>query len=230
MSEQENSPKSVVLPVRRSKEEARQLYNRISRLYDWLAGTFERKYAEMALNGLAIQPGETVLEIGFGTGYCLQRIARLAGNRGKVYGIDISDGMLRVTRRRLEKARLLGRVELHRGDALELPYPDETFNAAFMSFTLELFDTPEIPGVLREVSRTLKPGGRLGIVSLSRSYGESRMLRLYEWAHKKWPKYFDCRPILVEKSLRDAQYKILKRGKAQLAGLPGEIVIATKAI
>jgi demethylmenaquinone methyltransferase/2-methoxy-6-polyprenyl-1,4-benzoquinol methylase len=230
MAHEGKSPDSAALPVRRSKEEARHLYDRVSRFYDYLAGPFERKYAEMALEQLSIKNGETVLEIGFGTGYCLKRMAQSAGSKGKAYGIDISPSMVKVTKKRLEKARLLDRVALYCGDAMKLPYGDNTFDAAFMSFTLELFDTPEIPKVLEEIKRVLKPDGRLGVVSMSRSYGEPAVLRLYEWIHKKWPKYVDCRPIYVEESLREARYNIQSREKVGLFGLPGEIVIATKTI
>ncbi len=230
MRQKSDSQGSAILPVPRSKEEAKQFYNRISKLYEFVAGVFERKYAEMALERLAVKNGEIVLEIGFGCGHCLKRIAQSVGNKGKAYGIDISPGMLEVAKKRLEKARLIDRVELYCGDAAKLPYDDNTFNAAFMSFTLELFDTPEIPQVLRETKRVLKPDGRLGVVSISKSYGEPTVLRLYEWTHKKWPKYVDCRPIYVEKSLRDAGYEIRSKEKVRLLGLPGEIVIATKAI
>ena len=220
---------SHILPVPRSKQEAKQLYDRISRFYDYLTGAFERKYAEMALERLSVQEGETVLEIGFGTGHCLKRIAQSVGQTGKAYGIDISSGMMRMTKRRLEKAQLIDRVELCCGDAANLPYDDNTFDAAFTSFTLELFDTPEIPKVLKEIKRVLKPTGRLGVASISRENGESTLLRLYEWTHKKWPKYIDCRPIYVERALIDAGYTIRSKEKVRLIGLPGEIVIGMRA-
>jgi len=226
---QEAQPQTLaILPVHRSKAEAKKFYDRISRFYDYVAGAFERKYAEMALERLSIQNGETVLEIGFGTGHSLKRIAQSVGSKGKAYGIDISSGMLEVTRRRLEKAHLTSRVELRRGDAVKLPYTANTFDAVFISFTLELFDTPEIPKVLQEIKRVLKPDGRLGIVSLSRKYGESTLLRLYQWAHQKWPKYADCRPIYVEESVTDAGFKIQSRHMARLMRLPLEVVVATK--
>ena len=228
MAAQEKSQVSNVLRVLRSKEEAKRFYSRISKVYGYFAGPFERKYAKMALDCLVIQDGEIVLEIGFGSGHCLKRIAQSVGNKGKAYGIDISPGMLKVTKKRLEKARLLDRVELHCGDAAKLPYDDNTFDAVFLSFTLELFDTPDIPEVLGQVKRVLKPNGRLGVVSISRSYGESTALRIYEWAHKKWPKYVDCRPIYVGRSLREAGYNIQSKTKASLVGLPGEVIIATK--
>jgi demethylmenaquinone methyltransferase/2-methoxy-6-polyprenyl-1,4-benzoquinol methylase len=217
-----------VLPVLRTKEQARQSYNRISRYYDFLAGIFERKYAKMALGGLSIREGESVLEIGFGTGYCLKRIAEQVGQTGKVYGIDISSGMMEMARRRLNKAGIAGRVELYCGDAASLPFNDNVFDAIFMSFTLELFDTPEIPRVLDQTKRVLKPGGRLAIASLSKGNGKLPLLRLYEWMHNKWPIYIDCRPIYPEKSVIDGGYRIKSKQKVKLFGLPGEIVIAVK--
>ena len=129
-----------------------------------------------------------MLELGFGPGHCLERIAKKVGKTGKAYGIDISSGMLKVTKKRLEKAGLAERAELYCGDATKLPYEDNKFDAAFMSFTLELFDTPEIPKVLSEIKRVLKPNGRLGVVSMSKENEESRLLKLYEWLHKKLPK------------------------------------------
>ena len=225
---QSHSPS--ILPVPRTKEEAKRTYDRISRYYDYLAGPFERKYAEMALEHLSIGKGETVLEIGFGTGHCLKRIAESVGPKGKTYGIDISTGMMEISKKRLEKADLEDRVKLFCGDATSLPFDDNTFNAVFMSFTLELFDTPEIPKVLEQIKRVLKPEGRLAVVSISKENGESIFLRLYEWTHNKWPKYVDCRPIYVEQSLREAGYTVRSKEKVRLFRLPGEIVVAVNTI
>jgi demethylmenaquinone methyltransferase/2-methoxy-6-polyprenyl-1,4-benzoquinol methylase len=228
MKNQSHAP--GILPVPRTKEEAKRTYDRISRYYDYLAGPFERKYAEMALEHLSIGKGETVLEIGFGTGHCLKRIVEYVGPEGKTYGIDISAGMMEMAKKRLEKADLEHRVKLFCGDAASLPFDDSTFNAVFMSFTLELFDTPEIPKVLEQIKRVLKPEGRLAVVSISKENGESIFLRLYEWAHSKWPKYVDCRPIYVERSLMDAGYQIKSKEKVKISRLPAEIVVAVKII
>ena len=226
MKQERKSQAPSILPVPRTKEEARRFYDRISKVYDYFTAAFERKYAKMALERLAIQEGETVLEVGFGSGHCLRQIAESVGHTGKAYGIDISPGMLQVTKGKLEKAGLLDRAELYCGDAASLPYNDSAFNAVFMSFTLELFDTPEIAKVLEEVKRVLKSKGRFGVASMSKENGESTLLRLYEWAHKNWPKYVDCRPIYVEESLRDAGYGIKSRQKVKLFGLLVEIIVA----
>jgi demethylmenaquinone methyltransferase/2-methoxy-6-polyprenyl-1,4-benzoquinol methylase len=214
--------------VNRSKKEAMKFYDRISGSYDWLGGIFERRPAEKALNHLKIQSGETVLEIGFGTGYCLQRIAMSVGNSGKAYGIDISDGMVGRTRERLDKASLLNRVELYRGDATKLLFDDKTFDAVFIGFTLELFDSPEISVVLGEIRRVLKPGGRLGVVSLSKANADSPSVRIYEWMHNKWPKYIDCRPIYVSEAVQRSGFNIIVRETARIIILPIAIVVAIK--
>jgi predicted O-methyltransferase YrrM len=154
----ENESKTLhILPVPRTKEEAKQAYDRISRCYDYTIGAFGRRYAKMALELLSIVEGEIVLEVGFGTGHCLKRIAECVGQTGKVYGIDISSGMIEITKKRLEKAGLVDRVELFRGDAAFLPFDDNTLDAVFMSFVLEVFDTPEIPRALEQVKKVLKP-------------------------------------------------------------------------
>ena len=120
---------------------------------------------------------------------------------------------MEITKKRLEKAGLADRVELYCGDASSLPFNDNICDSVLMTFTLELFDTPEIPKVLEQIKRVLKPGGRLGVASMSKENGDSLFLKLYEWMHDKWPKYVDCRPIYVERSLIDVGYQIKNKEK-----------------
>ncbi len=214
------------LRVMRSREQAKRTYDKLSRFYDYFIGIFENKYRNKALEMLQIKKGETILEVGFGTGQCLIQIAERVGERGKTYGIDISSGMLQVAARKIDKAGLSDRVELYLGDALQMPYRSNKFDAVFLSFTLELFDTPEIPKVLDEIKRVLKPGGRLGGVSMSREYGATMSLKIYEWFHEKFPAYADCRPIYVYNTLREAGYKIEHSEKAGLFGIPVIIITA----
>jgi len=51
---------------------------------------------------------------------------------------------------------------------------------------------------------------------------------LYEWVHRKWPEYFDCRPIYVEKAVVEAGFNVRTTKQASLFGLPLRIVIASK--
>ncbi|MCJ7472920.1 MAG: methyltransferase domain-containing protein [Actinobacteria bacterium] len=216
---------SDILPVSRSKKEARESYDRISRFYDYTEGIFEKKSINKALKYLNIKEGEIVLEIGFGTGNALIKIAERIGKSGFAHGVDISPKMLERTNRKINKLGLSDRIKLISRDAIKLPYPDKKFNAVFLSFTLELFDTPEIPEILKEIKRVLKPGGRLGVVSLSKDNGRSIFLRLYEWAHKKFPRSIDCRPIFVAYSLENAGFDISYKKKAKIFFAPLEIIV-----
>jgi ubiquinone/menaquinone biosynthesis C-methylase UbiE len=220
-----NSINDNVLRIYRTKSQAKKSYDKISHFYDCFAGGFESYYRNKALDQLNIKSGETVLEIGFGTGHCIKKIVESVGKTEKVYGVDISSGMLEMTKKRLEKAGLIDKVELYCGDAEKMPYSKHKFDAVFMSFTLELFDTPEIPIILKEIKRILKTEGRLGVISMSREDGKSILFKLYEWAHKKFPNYADCRPIYVERSIREAEFEIKYKDKVKVLGLPLEIVI-----
>jgi len=108
--------------VTRTKEEAKASYDKMSGWYDVLAGIAEKKYKEMGLQMLNVKNGEKALEIGYGTGHCILALARSVGASGKVYGIDLSEGMYRVAKSKIQKARLLERVDLICGDAAELMY------------------------------------------------------------------------------------------------------------
>ena len=91
-----------------------------------------------------------MLEIGFGTGHCLVALAEGVGPHGRVVGLDISDGMLSIARQRLQQEGLSERVSLHLGDAADLDFIEAgSLDGIFMSFTLELFDNPEIPRCAR---------------------------------------------------------------------------------
>lgn len=212
----------------RVKGEIKETYAKLSKIYAALEGIFEKKLRERGLGYLDIQKGETVLEIGFGTGYTLVEIAKSVGETGNAYAVDVTPEMIELARQRLEREGLARRVKLSEGDARNMSYEDNMFDAVYMAAVLELFDTPDIPKVLKEIKRVLKSDGRLGVISIPQEgYENSRVLRLYEWVHRKFPKYASCRPIYVEDSLREAGYNIIRTHEMLLAKLfPMKIVIA----
>ncbi|MBN2115094.1 MAG: methyltransferase domain-containing protein [Anaerolineales bacterium] len=216
--------------VNRSKEAARTSYNRLSRWYDLVAGSTEKKYRDWGLEKLAAQPGERILEIGFGTGHCLVSLAKAVGPAGGVTGVDISDGMLAIARQRLQQEGLAERVDLHLGDAANLDFIEAgSLDGVFMSFTLELFDNPEIPRVLQECHRILKPGGRIAIVSMTKTTPPGLAVRMYEWFHEHMPAYADCRPIFARHALEQSGFTIQDFSVSSMWGLPVEIVLGKKS-
>jgi demethylmenaquinone methyltransferase/2-methoxy-6-polyprenyl-1,4-benzoquinol methylase len=212
--------------VQRSKAESKAAYDKMSRWYDVLAGSSEQEFVRQGLEKLAAAEGELVLEIGFGTGHALVALTQAVGDSGKISGIDISEGLLNVAREKLKTARLAEHVELRLGDAAQLPFQDRFFEGVFMSFTLELFDTAEIPVVLAECRRVLRSGGRLAVVAMSKKYADGPVLRLYEWAQEKLPKYVDCRPIFVRKELEEAGFQVIDSELRSMWGVPIEMVLA----
>jgi demethylmenaquinone methyltransferase/2-methoxy-6-polyprenyl-1,4-benzoquinol methylase len=214
--------------ILRVEGEIRETYGKLSRIYATLEGRFEKKLRERGLKFLDVQKGNVVLEIGFGTGFTLVELAKAVGETGSVYGVDVTPEMVHLAEERLNKEVVAIKVELSESDARNMPHEDNMFDAVYMSSVLELFDTPDIPKVLAEIKRVLKPNGKLGVVSMEKEGHEnSKFLRLYEWMHKKFPKYASCRPIYVEYSIRDAGYKILKTDEIVLGRLfPMKLVIA----
>jgi ubiquinone/menaquinone biosynthesis C-methylase UbiE len=216
-----------ILRVLPSKQETRAFYDKISGVYDLLSEHSEGPVRRAGLEKLQISPAEHVLEIGYGTGHSLVELAQLVGESGRVFGIDLSEGMRTQAHARLEHQQLLNQVELSVGDAADLPYPDAGLDAVFMSFTLELFDTPEIPKVLAECYRVLRPGGRIGVVAITKQRHHDLAVEAYEWTHRHFPNLLDCRPIYAGCSLEQAGFKIQSTAIASM-WVPVEIVIAQK--
>ncbi len=216
----------TVSRVVRSKDEAKASYNRMSRWYDLVAGSSEKKYRELGLKKLNAQAGERILELGYGTGHCIVALATAVSPSGQVCGIDLSEGMHAIAQSRSENAGLADIVDLRVGDAAALSFSPNSFDGVFMSFTLELFDTPEIPEVLGQCAAVLRPGGRIAIVSLIKKPGTA--VRLYEWFHEKMPSAVDCRPIRAQTALTQAGFTIQDVTALSMWGLPVEIILAIK--
>ena len=197
----------------------RRNYDRLSRWYDWFAGS-EKRFTWAGLHLLDPRSGERILEIGSGTGHALVHLAHAGG---RVTGLDLSAGMLYRARNKVSRAGV-GQVGFCQGDALALPFPSRTFHSIFLSFTLELFDDPDIALVLDECYRVLKPIGHLGVVALARE--KQLSVRLYEWFHQRWPQVVDCRPIHVHRSLIHSGFEIQEAQRMTMWGLPVEIVTA----
>jgi ubiquinone/menaquinone biosynthesis C-methylase UbiE len=213
--------------VLRSREEVQHYYDKISGVYDLLAERSERPVRKAGLRKLSAGQSERVLEIGCGTGHCLVELARAVGRTGRVSGVDLSEKMLLESRKRVSQAGQEAWVQLARSDAAMLPYENGLFDAVFMSFTLELFDTPEIPVVLGECRRVLKAGGKLVVVGVSKEPSTDKTVRVFEWTHRHFPNLLDCRPIYVGRSISGAGFQVVEQDIEHM-WVPVEIVLARR--
>lgn len=146
------------------KDKLKAVYDRVARRYDrqhsfLTAGSDQRGRA--ILVDQAVNPGDTVLDCGAGTGSTALLAARKVGEFGKVVLLDISSGMLEVARDRVAQAGLDGSVEFKVGDMFDLPYEDSSFDAALSTYSMCPLDDPA-KGAM-ELYRVVRPGGRIGV-------------------------------------------------------------------
>jgi ubiquinone/menaquinone biosynthesis C-methylase UbiE len=120
---------------------------------------FIREVAARTFELMDLRPGDSVLDVGCGTGVMLPALAGAVGPGGQVTGLDRSAGFLARSERRLRDAGLSARVELVRGDALSLPFQDRTFDVTHAERVLMHLDDPD--AAIREMARVTRRGGRV---------------------------------------------------------------------
>ena len=211
--------------VNRPLAQAGEYYTRLAPWYDFLAGS-EKKFIRLGLDLLDLQPDEKILEIGFGTGFAQRQIIP-ALDKGYSAAVDLSLGMARLAKRKLDKGGIGQQSNLICSDSLPLPLQSDIFHAVFISFTLELFDTPHIPIVLSECRRVLKPEGRLVVVSLSKDQPLGAIGRLYEAFHDRFPTIADCRPIPVRHILDQNGFIVSRNETKKMWGLAVSLTVST---
>jgi ubiquinone/menaquinone biosynthesis C-methylase UbiE len=136
------------------------------RFYDFLAWAMmlgrERIFREKVLDLARLQSGETVLDVGCGTGTLAIAARRRVGSAGVVYGIDASPEMLR---RAGQKARDAGLHIVFQNDAIEaLSFPNASFDVVLSTLMFHHLPRKLREEGAREIRRVLKPGGRVIIV------------------------------------------------------------------
>jgi ubiquinone/menaquinone biosynthesis C-methylase UbiE len=217
--------RSEVLEVRRDREWELRFYSRIAPLYEIWAGLAESKARRRVLEVAEVRDGESVLEVAVGTG---KQLAALAWRNpsGRTVGVDLAEGMLEQARRRL--ARLgLERVELLRGDAVALPFEDQSFDQVVNSYMLDLLPRDDIPRVLGEYRRVVRPGGRLVLSNMTK--GQRPWHRLYDGLYGRGLSLTaNCRGVLAAPVLLELGFTDISREYLAQLLVPTEIVTARK--
>jgi ubiquinone/menaquinone biosynthesis C-methylase UbiE len=132
-------------------------------LVAFLDNTAEAHFAainQRALELLALEPGQHVLEVGCGTGDEARRLRREVGERGSVTAIDLSEQMLSEARARDTKSAW--NTHFQQADVQQLPFAERAFDATRVSRVL--LHVPDAWQALREVLRVTAPGGRIALI------------------------------------------------------------------
>lgn len=156
----------IHLPWLRFGQQLRHPTGWAGRLTGHLMAALNREPYQRALKALAVQPGDQVLELGFGAG---QGLAKLCGmtKGGHVYGVDHSAAMIDMAQRRNADLVARGQLHLHCGGFSPLPFPSSFFDRLLLVNVLYFFDRSGED--LAECRRVLKSGGRVALYLTGRS-------------------------------------------------------------
>jgi len=145
-----------------------QMFDGIAARYDLINRVIslgiDQSWRRRTVKALGLEPGARVLDLATGTGDLALLIAEAAPT-ARIVGLDPSEKMLEVARAKVEKAGLLGRIELVVGDAESLPFADSTFDGVTIAFGIR--NVPDRERALAEMTRVTKPGGRIAVLELS---------------------------------------------------------------
>jgi demethylmenaquinone methyltransferase / 2-methoxy-6-polyprenyl-1,4-benzoquinol methylase len=142
----------------------RDLFSALAKRYNvmtdlWTLG-LHRLWKRQAMERLALKPGDRVLDVATGTGDLAFAEEAVVGPEGQVVGVDSCAPMLEVARRRGSAA-----VDFQEGDAMNLQFPDASFDVVTIGFGLR--NVADRGQALREFRRVLRPGGRLMVLDFS---------------------------------------------------------------
>jgi demethylmenaquinone methyltransferase/2-methoxy-6-polyprenyl-1,4-benzoquinol methylase len=149
------------------KEQVSQMFDNISTQYDGLNRVIsfgiDKRWRKEVVQMVLDSKAASVLDMATGTGDLAIQIA--ANSKAEIVGMDISKGMLEVGIQKIAEKSLSNRIDMVYGDAENIPYNDESFDAATVAFGVRNFEN--LDKGLSEILRVLKPGGRLIVLETS---------------------------------------------------------------
>lgn len=144
---------------RSKKEQVEQMFDTISKDYDGLNRVIsfgiDLKWRKKVVKLVTDTQPKAILDIATGTGDLIISLANSTAER--LVGLDLSDGMLEVGRKKILAQKLDSRIQMIQGDSEALPFDDNSFDAITVAFGVRNFENLE--NGLKEILRVLKPGG-----------------------------------------------------------------------
>jgi demethylmenaquinone methyltransferase/2-methoxy-6-polyprenyl-1,4-benzoquinol methylase len=164
------------------KKQVRQMFDRIASRYDFmnrfLSAGIDRGWRRKAIRRFKKDQPGILLDVATGTGDMAIMASRMLRPQ-KIVGIDISEKMLEIGRKKVEKEELGTKIELHSGDGETINFPDNSFDGVMVAFGVRNFE--HLEKGLKEILRVLKPGAQLVVLEFSRPKmpGVKQLYNLY---------------------------------------------------
>lgn len=184
-----------------SKQHVHAVFESIAPKYDMMNDVISfgrhKAWRKFTMKKMDVKPGQKSLDLCCGTADWTIALAKASGT-GETVGLDFSRGMLDVGQAKVDKLGLSGRIKLIEGDAMSLPFEDNTFDFVTIGFGLR--NVPDLDRVLREMRRVAKPGGKIVCLEASKPtwqpfkgiyyfYFEKLLPLLGKWLVKKYEQY-----------------------------------------
>lgn len=206
-----------------STKAARRFYDRLGAGHD-LAERYEGRAKRLALARLDLAPGQQLLNVGVGTGKEHQKLQAAIAPNGLAFGLDLSAVMLNLAQSRTG-------APLCEGNARHLPFATASFDRLFSSYLLDLLPARDLPGLLVDFGRVLKPGGRMVLVSLTEgvTLPSRALVSLWKMAYAISPVACGgCRPLQLADMVSNAGFSQVEREVVVQLAIPSEIIVAMR--
>lgn len=157
------------------------IYEDYDKMNSIISFKLHTKWREKVNVAMEIKPGSQILDLCCGTGDWTFALSKAVGSTGHVTGLDFSQGMLSVAKKK-SAAHQLDNTSFIQGNAMELPFEDNTFDYITIGFGLR--NVPDAKHVLKEMKRVVKPGGLITILETSQP--ENALYKPFFWLYFKY--------------------------------------------
>lgn len=158
---------------RAKHEQVEQMFDSIAPAYDFMNRAMtlgiDKHWRAKAVKIIAAANPGNILDVATGTGDMAMKLAASIDSRPSVTGIDLSEGMLNVARKKVKNSPLANRITFLKGDCLNLPFSDESFDCITVAYGVRNFE--RLADGYKEMARVLRKGGMVCVIELSTPRG-----------------------------------------------------------
>jgi ubiquinone/menaquinone biosynthesis C-methylase UbiE len=207
-------------------DRTRRVYDRLAAVYPMSTMLFHSRAHRCALDASGVSNGMKVLEVATGSGEMFRRLVR-ANGKGSTVGVDLSPNMAARTQRAARHKFPKASAHCQAVDARHMPFRNESFDAIFCCYLLELLSADDIVCTLREFRRILRDRGNLTLVLIGQNTPMFNAVYkvLGRVAPAFWGRQVESRvPALIEA----ARFEILQDRMVRQTFYPSRVLVARK--